>query len=258
MKLKLLFTLLLFFACAAASYGQQSKNIEVQFGKGKTSRTYEDAVTRTVNTYYLRARRGQTLTVRISSPGNVARFHLGAIDRGNRNPDEVRFIKDGDLSSITWKVDTDDDIAIPVGAMRGGTGYTLTISITGAPASNALKESPAKTAPTSQSAKTEEWLFGGVLKNVKLDPVTKSAIVSGTTIDWRKKGTVYFNVSLRKGQKLLITADSKDIGIEAYMLEPLDGAKGRYLLEAFETNDYQIVARSETPGKKYTLTFKLQ
>jgi hypothetical protein len=98
-----------------------------------------------------------------------------------------------------------------------------------------------------------------VIKFVKLDPATKSAAVSGTTLDWEKDGTVYYNIVLRKGQRLLITADSTDINIETYNgFEPYDGAPGKYELEALLNTGYQIVARSRVPGKKYTLTLKLR
>jgi len=124
----ILFTALL-VALSGSSYAQESKNINVKFAKGKTSRTYSDAVARSVNTYYLRAKRGQTLIVKISSDGDVARFHIGKVRPGNRNENAIKFIDDGDLTTYTDKIDTDDEIAIPVGAIRGGTSYKLTITI---------------------------------------------------------------------------------------------------------------------------------
>ena len=95
---------------------------------------------------------------------------------------------------------------------------------------------------------------------VRLDPATKSAVVSGITLDWEKDGTVYFNIELKKGQHLLITPDSDDISISTYTgFEPLDAkTSGVYDLEALLTTSYSISAGSEEPGRKYTLTLQLK
>lgn len=263
MKLKnILFTALLGLALLVIpARAQQSKNIEVKFQKGQNSRTYQDAVSRTVDTYFLRAKRGQTLTVRISSPGNVARFHLGTVGRGARNPDKINHINDADLSSLTWKIDTDDDLAIPVGAIRGGTSYKLTISVAGEARSRAAKSSLTETTTGSVGSIVQIIKLDGknVEKVIKLDPATKGAVISGITRNWETEGTEYFGFRLKTGQRLLITADSNDISIETYYgFDPRDGNRGTYEIDAEIGGDYQVVARSKTPGKKYTLTFKLK
>ena len=130
MKLKITFLLLAFCVFSVSVFAQQaSRNIEVKFRKGAISRTYSDNVSRSVNTYYLRARRGQTLTVKITSPGNIARFHVGTISPGSRDESDIKFIAEGDLTYYKYKINTDDEIAIPVGAIRNGSSYKLTITI---------------------------------------------------------------------------------------------------------------------------------
>lgn len=130
MKLKIAFLLLAFCALSVSVFAQQaSRNIEVKFRKGATSRTYSDNISRSVNTYFLRARRGQTLTVRITSPDSNARFHVGKISPGSRDESDIKFIAADDLTDYKFKINTDDEIAIPVGAVRNGSSYKLTITI---------------------------------------------------------------------------------------------------------------------------------
>lgn len=98
------------------------------------------------------------------------------------------------------------------------------------------------------------------IKLVRLDALTKSAIVEGITTDWEKDGTVYFSLNLKRRQRLTITPDSDEVSIETMICgEPLDAVtSGVYKLEATLTCSYDIAVRSVAPGKKYTLTLQLK
>jgi hypothetical protein len=98
------------------------------------------------------------------------------------------------------------------------------------------------------------------IKFVRLDALTKSAIVEGVTTDWEKDGTTYFSLNLKRGQRLNITPDADDISIETMICgQPLDAVQsGAYKLKATETCSYDIAARSVAPGKKYVLTLKME
>lgn len=94
---------------------------------------------------------------------------------------------------------------------------------------------------------------------VRLDPATKSAKVTGITKDYTK-GVVYFVVDLKRGQRLIITPDSSEVGISTYTgFEPLDGTtSGPYELIAYLTTSYSISVKSPEPGKNYILTLQLK
>jgi hypothetical protein len=124
------------------------------------------------------------------------------------------------------------------------------------------KKAPVKTSQTVSSSGVVKTIKSGkdLIKIVKLDPVTKSAVVTGVTLDWEKNGQVYFDVNLKRGQHLTITPDSKDTSIELYIdFSPLDAtASGAYEQDVTKTAGYQIVARTKKIGEKYTLTLKVK
>ena len=236
---------LLFFVSVQAQPGAM-KPIRVQFAKGSNSVVLSGSTSRP-DQYVLSARIGQSVEIKVDKVSGryTPTILMGTVPRGtNANIwNEYKPEAWGPTTDLTYVLETDRDIAVSV-AGKPGTLYKLSITIPASPS----------------AAKTDDLILGdGVLKYIRLDPITKSATVSGITADWRKKTTVYHGISLRRGQKLLISANSDDISIETYTgFEPLEGLKGRFLLEAHLTTGYQIVARSKTPGKKYTLTLKLQ
>ena len=89
---------------------------------------YDGAVSHSSDAYFLSARRGQILTIKISGSGEPA-FHLGTVPKGSANADSYTPISEKDLTTYRYKIATDLDLAILVGAIRGSSSYKLTIAI---------------------------------------------------------------------------------------------------------------------------------
>lgn len=104
---------------------QESKIIRVKFAKGATSRTYKDSVSHSVNTYLVRARKGQTMSIIVSSPDNRAVFSISQQLETDTDPIEIV----SDRKRWTSRLDTTGDYDISVGAERSVSTYTLTIKV---------------------------------------------------------------------------------------------------------------------------------
>lgn len=261
-------TLPLVFLVSAQAQSGGVKATRVNFKKGSSTATFAGGFTNRAKPYalyVLSAMKGQSVkihVVKVSGPG-IPSIEIGAVPRETTDAEVQNefspIYRDRNLTQYTYVVDSNRDTAIWVNG-KFGAKYKLTIEIPLAKGSTSKARAPQKTKQVPRKAKREDLkLDDGVLKHVELAPVGSSVTVSGTTVDWEKKTTTYFDVDLRKGQNLLISADPADISIETYTgFEPYEGSRGQHLLEAHSTTGYQIVARSKTPGKRYTLTFKLQ
>jgi hypothetical protein len=131
MKLKnLVITAAVLAAFSISAYAQTGggKSERVRFAKGAKSGTYAGTVSHSSDAYFLTAKRGQTLIVKITGSGEPA-FHLGTVPPKSQNSNEYKPISSKDLKTYTYKINTDDDIAILVGAIRGSSSYKLTITI---------------------------------------------------------------------------------------------------------------------------------
>lgn len=100
---------------------QQNRTRRIQFTPGKSSATVEDAVVRgTRDIYLVGARKGQTMTLNITSLENNAVFDVIA-----PNGQTVR------QEATSWKaaVPATGDYRIVVGGTRGNASYKLVIGI---------------------------------------------------------------------------------------------------------------------------------
>lgn len=130
MKLKILLIAAFILLFSFSNYGQTGggKAVRVKFARGKSSAVYTGTVSHSSDAYFLSAKRGQTLTIKIGGSGEPA-FHLGTVPKGSKNSDDYAAINSKDLKTLVYKIDTDDDIAILVGAIRGASSYSITITI---------------------------------------------------------------------------------------------------------------------------------
>lgn len=117
------FMLLLLSALAIAQ--QDSKVIRVKFATGATSRTYKGSVSHSTNTYLVRARKGQTMSITITSPDNRAVFSISQQLEPDTDPIEIAT----DRKRWTSKLDITGDYDISVGAERDVATYTITITV---------------------------------------------------------------------------------------------------------------------------------
>lgn len=121
--------LALVFACAFAfsSVSAQGVKKKVRFAKGTSSITIREAVVRgDRDRYYIGAKAGQTMTVKITSTEKNAVFQI--LFHGEE--ESLPGASDGD-DAMNWsgKLPIDNEYVIVVGGTRGNANYALTISI---------------------------------------------------------------------------------------------------------------------------------
>jgi hypothetical protein len=117
--------LLISMLLLSASASQQDRTRRVQFARGRTSTVIRDSVVRgTKDNYIVGARKGQTLSVHITSNENNAIF------------DVYRYVEDGtrlttDDETVDWEGELTEtgDYMISVSGTRGNASYRLEISI---------------------------------------------------------------------------------------------------------------------------------
>jgi hypothetical protein len=130
LKLNALSIIALTLLSCATAFAQTGggKSVRVKFAKGASSAVYTGTVSHSSDAYFLSARRGQIITIKIGGSGDPA-FHLGKVPKGSKDAADYESINGEDLKSLTYKINTDDDLAILVGAIRGSSSYKLTITI---------------------------------------------------------------------------------------------------------------------------------
>ena len=100
---------------------QQSRSRRIQFARGRSSATVQDAVVRgTTDTYVLNARANQTMRVNISSVEDNAVFDVVA-PNGQTLESET--------TSFSGKLPATGDYRIVVGGTRGNATYKLQVGI---------------------------------------------------------------------------------------------------------------------------------
>ncbi len=123
-KVKALLALLcLAFLCAQtpASFAQRDVTRRLRFARGSSTARVEDAVVRgTRNRYVLAARKGQTMTVRITSLEDNAVFDITA-PRGKQLATET--------TEWTGELPAAGNYVISVGGTRGNASYRLEVMI---------------------------------------------------------------------------------------------------------------------------------
>lgn len=121
--------LALVFICvfAFSSISALGVKKKVRFAKGASSITFREAVVRgDRDRYYISARAGQTMTVKITSTEKNAVFQIYF----HGEEESLPGAGDGD-DAMNWsgKLPIDNEYVIVVGGTRGNATYALTISI---------------------------------------------------------------------------------------------------------------------------------
>lgn len=112
--------LLLLTSVTAAAQSDRTRRI--RFARGRTTKVINDAVVRgTRDRYLLRASRGQTLIVHITSLENNAVFDIGA--PGGRHTITQ------ESTDWTGELTRSGDYIIVVGGTRGNATYTLEVTV---------------------------------------------------------------------------------------------------------------------------------
>lgn len=127
-RLLIVFGILLFSVISANAQTGGGKAVRVKFARGAVSAKYKGTVSHSSDVYILTAKPGQTLTIKIGGTGEGS-FHIGTVPAGSKNSDDYTPISSEDLKSYTYKIETKDDVAILVGAIRGSANYILIITV---------------------------------------------------------------------------------------------------------------------------------
>ena len=117
------------FICALAcsSVFSQGVNKKVRFAKGTSSATFRGAVIRgDRDRYYVGAKRGQTMKVRITSLEKNAVFQIFF---AGEQESLAGAGEEDDATNWSGELPADNEYVIVVGGTRGNATYTLTISI---------------------------------------------------------------------------------------------------------------------------------
>jgi hypothetical protein len=117
------------FICALAlsSTFAQGVKQKVRFARGTSSATIHGAVVRgDRDRYYLAAKKGQTMTVKITSTESNAVFQIYFHGEEESLPGAG---DDDDATDWSGEVPIDNEYVIVVGGTRGNATYTLKISI---------------------------------------------------------------------------------------------------------------------------------
>ena len=117
------------FICAFtfSSLSAQGVKRKIRFAKGTSSTTIKGGVVRgDRDRYYIGARKGQTMTVKITSLEKNAVFQIYF----HGEEESLPGAGDGDdATKWTGELPIDNEYVIVVGGTRGNASYTLTISI---------------------------------------------------------------------------------------------------------------------------------
>jgi hypothetical protein len=103
---------------------QTGRTKRVRFASGKSSITLKGAIVRgTADRYVVGARRGQMMSVKISSIERNANFTVYFAG------EQESLVGSDEATEWTGKLSDDNDYVIVVGSRRGNAAYTLTITI---------------------------------------------------------------------------------------------------------------------------------
>ena len=121
-------TLCLFLsAFSPATAQQQDKQVRVRFARGTTTRTYRGSVSHSSNTYIVRARRGQTMTITITSSQNHALFNITTQEAVGEAGDAVEVATE--QRRWSQKLSAGGDYYVTVVAEHDVSDYALTITV---------------------------------------------------------------------------------------------------------------------------------
>jgi hypothetical protein len=123
-KIRALLVAALLLMTAISVPAQSDRTMRIRFARGRTTKVIKDAVVRgTRDRYLLRAGRGQTLSVHITSIEDNAVFDVYA--PGARHP------LDGAQETMDWsgELPRNGDYVIVVGGTRGNATYTLEVTV---------------------------------------------------------------------------------------------------------------------------------
>ena len=123
-RIRALVVVALLLVTAISVPAQSDRTRRVRFARGRTTTVIKDAVVRgTRDRYILRASRGQTLTVHITSLEDNAVFDIHRLGSSQT--------LDGAQETMDWtgELPRNGDYVIVVGGTRGNATYTLEITI---------------------------------------------------------------------------------------------------------------------------------
>ena len=126
-KTRRLMAMIFICAFAFSSLSAQGVKKKVRFAKGTSSTTFRGAVVRgDRDRYYIGAKAGQTMSVKITSLEKNAVFQIYFHGEEESLPGAG-----GDDDATTWsgQLPIDNEYVIVVGGTRGNATYALTISI---------------------------------------------------------------------------------------------------------------------------------
>jgi hypothetical protein len=123
---RLLSVLFICMLACSSVWGQRVKR-KVRFARGTSSTTIKGAVVRgDLDRYYIGAKAGQTMTVKITSLEKNAVFQIYY----HGEEESLPGAGDGDdATHWTGELPIDNEYVIVVGGTRGNASYTLTISV---------------------------------------------------------------------------------------------------------------------------------
>jgi hypothetical protein len=121
-KTIIVFTFAVLLSIVPATHAQQGKTRRVRFPKGSNSVTLKGAAVRgTQDKYILRAGRGQTMSLHITSTEDNAVFDVVSAGGGSVLAQEV--------TDWTGELPSAGDYTIIVGPTRGNATYTLKVTV---------------------------------------------------------------------------------------------------------------------------------
>lgn len=119
---KVVLGVMLLLSTTVFAGAQSDRTRRVRFPRGRTTKVIKDAVVRgTVDRYILGARKGQTLTVHITSVEDNAVFDV------HRSGSKAKLAEES--TDWTGELPRTGDYVVEVGGTRGNATYTLEITI---------------------------------------------------------------------------------------------------------------------------------
>jgi hypothetical protein len=187
------------FTATAAAAGPVApppgEDQRIDFAPGADSATVQGTVAVGFNDrYVLRAAAGQTMTVTVDSPENLAIARVFGPEDAVQHP--------SDTGELTIRLPADGDYVVEVSTIRGVSDYTVTFRITDSP------PPPLPPPPV------------GTIERIEFAPGTNNASVTGAVVRGTSDGYV---LRAEAGQTMIVHIDSVE-GNAAFHVYAPDGA----------------------------------
>ncbi len=225
-----------------------NKSITVKFDKGATSKGYDESISAGGNhVYSLSASKGQSMTVKITSPDNNAAFNV--LDPvGNK-------LNDGDAGStvFTRSLPSNGKYKILVSGSKGAANYKINFSVSGKSEDDDL--------PVEDEEDDEPG--GGLTKTVKFSKGSSSASYSDAVI--RGERNTYI-LGANAGQTMNVSISSVESnavfqikGPTGYLPGTAPGTDARSWSGQLPANGkYNIIVGGTRGNATYTVKFSIK